>query len=246
MGKRIVCFCLTVWWLIVCCGCNSETTESKEGAETVMTTTATTIATTSTSYFIQDVPLICQFPDFPTGCESVATVMALQFAGEKISVSEFIDNYLHTGAVYRKNGVLHGPNPYESFVGDPRSRYSLGCYAPVIENALIQYFGNAAQVKNTTGETLDTLCERYISHDIPVLVWVSIEMQEPGHGNIWYTEDGKRFQWITKEHCMVLIGYDPNGYYFNDPYTGKQLYYEKALSDSRYEKFGKQSIVIVK
>ena len=36
-------------------------------------------------------------------------------------------------AMYRKDGVLYGPDPYEQFVGDPRSQYALGCFAPVIE-----------------------------------------------------------------------------------------------------------------
>lgn len=228
-----------------------KTTISKE---TATVTTATSAVRTSeyseqtadASHLIQGVPLICQFPEFPTGCESVATIMALQYTGETISVSHFIDNYLSMGAVYRKHNVLYGPDPYESFVGDPRSQYSLGCYAPVIQNALIQYFGDAERIKNTTGETLDTLCRRYVLHDIPVLVWVSIDMKEPGQGNVWYTEAGKQFQWITKEHCMVLIGYDENGYYFNDPYSGEQRYYEKNLSVHRYETFGRQSVVIIK
>ncbi len=223
---------------------------------TTKTTTTSVITSASTStaatkqdkdqHLIQGVPLICQFPEFPSGCESVASVMALQYAGEKISVTRFIDSYLNTGAVYRKDGVLYGPDPYKSFVGDPRSQYALGCYAPVIENALVRYFGDAARVKNTTGETFDTLCERYIAHNVPVLVWVSIYMKDTGQGNVWYTQDGKRFQWITNEHCMLLVGYDEGGYYFNDPYSGKQLYYDKQLSARRYETFGRQSLVIIK
>jgi uncharacterized protein YvpB len=172
--------------------------------------------------------------------------MALQNAGEDISVAQFIDGYLNTGAVYRKNGVLYGPDPYHSFVGDPRSQYALGCFAPVIENALVQYFGDTVRIRNTTGETLDTLCEQYISRDIPVLVWASVDMKDTGPGSVWYTEEGERFQWITNEHCMLLVGYDENGYYFNDPYSGKQCYYDKTVSALRYETFGRQSFVIFK
>ncbi len=225
-----------------------KTTSTTTTTHTPQTPTTTTseVRNVKTSHLIQSVPLICQFPEFPSGCESVASVMALQYVGENISVSRFIDNCLNTGAVYRKDGVLYGPDPYKQFVGDPRSQYALGCYAPVIENALVRYFGDAARVKNTTGETLDTLCERYITNDMPALVWVSIYMKDTGNGNVWYTEDGKRFQWLMNEHCMVLVGYDANGYYFNDPYSGKQLYYDKTLSAKRYETFGRQSLVIVK
>ena len=215
---------------------------------TVQTTTKTTHNTSQSTYashVIQNVPLICQFPEFPSGCESVASVIALQYAKERISVTSFINNHLSMDAMYRKDGVLYGPDPYEQFVGDPRSQYALGCFAPVIEKALVRCLGDEKRVKNTTGETLDRLCQHYISRDIPVLVWVSIYMKDTGQGNVWYTENGKRFQWITNEHCMVLIGYDAHGYYFNDPYSGKQLYYDKALSARRYDTFGKQSLVIL-
>ena len=43
-----------------------------------------------------DVPYIDQSKRYPTGCESVSTVMALQYAGVNISVDKFIDNYLYT------------------------------------------------------------------------------------------------------------------------------------------------------
>lgn len=258
-------FVWAIWWLLFCCGCRHTEKQEQSFAMavpttsvTVKTTKSTTRQTTTTAkattnstqtaastHLIQNVPLICQFPEFPSGCESVASVMALQYADEKISVTRFIDTYLRMGAVYRDDGVLYGPDPYERFVGDPRSQYALGCYAPVIENALTRYFGDAARVKNTTGETLGNLCEQYVSRDIPVLLWVSIYMKDTGQGNVWYTEDGKRFQWTTNEHCMLLVGYDKDGYYFNDPYSGKQLYYDKTLSARRYDTFGKQSLVVL-
>lgn len=225
-----------------------STSTRRHPSTAVQTTTKTTQSTAPTatmSHLIQNIPRICQFPEFPSGCESVASVIALQYMKEPISVTNFINNYLPMGAVYRKDGILYGPDPYEQFVGDPRSQYALGCFAPVIEKAIVRYFGDEKRVKNTTGETLDSLCEQYVSRNIPALVWVSIYMKDTGKGNVWYTENGKRFQWITNEHCMVLIGYDTNGYYFQDPYSGNQLYYDKALSARRYDTFGKQSLVIL-
>ena len=45
---------------------------------------------------------------------------------------------------------------------------------------------------------------------------------------------------------MLLIGYDQDNYYFNDPYTGQEVKYGKSLSQKRYDAFGKQSLVINK
>ncbi len=42
-------------------------------------------------------PFIDQRDKYPTGCESVTAVMALQYAGVDITVEEFIDNYLPQG-----------------------------------------------------------------------------------------------------------------------------------------------------
>ena len=44
-----------------------------------------------------DAPFIDQREKYPTGCESVTAVMALQYAGVDVTVEEFIDGYLPQG-----------------------------------------------------------------------------------------------------------------------------------------------------
>ncbi len=229
----------------------TTTTQATTAATTTTrptTTQATTVTPTGTaSHIIKNVPLIKQFPAYPTGCETVSAVMALRYCGETVSTEDFINNHLEKGNFYNKDGKLYGPSPYDKFVGDPRSEYSLGCFAPVMERALISYFGNAGRIKNTTGLTMDQLCADYIQNDIPVLVWVSIYMEQVGLGNVWYDEkNGEKLQWRTNEHCMVLVGYDKTHYYFNDPYSGKQLRYAKSIAKDRHAKFENQSLVILK
>ena len=77
-----------------------------------------------------DVQAIPQYPDYPTGCESVSAVMALQYAGIQITVDDFIDNHLvcDNYNFYWMDDVLHGPDPYSVFIGDPRSQSSYGLY----------------------------------------------------------------------------------------------------------------------
>jgi len=240
-------------------------------AESVTTTTATkTTTTTSTqrtyptkttaprstttgmpsdklSDKVLSVPIIAQFPDFPTGCESVSAVMTLRYYGATISVNDFVDKHLpKSNHFWRRNGVLHGPDPNEYFIGDPASKNSFGCMAPVIEKALISYFGSAERVKNTTGESLSSLCTTYIDQGMPVLVWATIGMITTEGGDSWLLEDGSTFTWPKNEHCMVLIGYDNQRYYFNDPYRGTVKSYARALCESRYADLGMQSIAITK
>ncbi len=196
---------------------------------------------------LEDVPILPQHPHFPTGCESVSAVMALQYVGEDVSVDTFIDRYLpcESDALVKKDGCYYGPNPYKVFVGDPRTISSFGCMAPVIERAVDAYFGNADRTVNTGGKSLEMLCEQYVANGIPVLTWVTIAMREVEYRTSWYTEDGEKFNWPGNEHCMVLVGYDAEKYYFNDPYLGLRVAYNRTLAEDRYYAMGCQSLVII-
>ncbi|MBQ3866593.1 MAG: C39 family peptidase [Clostridia bacterium] len=194
---------------------------------------------------VKNVPLIPQHPQFPTGCESVSAVMALQFAGENVDADTFVQEYLPQSArYYVEGGKKYGPSPYETFIGTPTSAHSYGCMAPVIEKALHRYYGDATAARNTTGADLPALCRTYIDRDVPVIVWATIKMLDVKPTNSWYLADGTLFTWPGNEHCMLLVGYDAERYYFNDPYTGQLVGYDKALTEDRFEKLGRQSVVI--
>ena len=199
----------------------------------------------ATAKILSDVPVISQFPKYPTGCETVSAVMVLRHAGEKISVDEFIDKHLPMSSnFYLEGGRRYGPDPSEYFIGSPRSAASFGCMAPTMEKALTSYFGSDSRVKNTTGLDLDTLCSQYIDREMPVMVWATIRMLDTQPLNSWYLSDGTRFTWPGNEHCIVLVGYDEQNYYFNDPYEGKLVKYDKQTANDHYSEMGMQSIVV--
>lgn len=201
--------------------------------------------TTTPSKLISNVAAIHQFPQFPTGCESVATVMALNYFGHPITVERFVDEFLPTSRdFYVENGVHYGPSPYEYFIGNPKSSASYGCMAPVIEKALRACVGDSYTIRNLTGTSLEELCAQYIDNDVPVILWATIHMLETNPINSWYLSDGTRFTWPGNEHCMLLVGYDDTQYYFNDPYTGKLVAYDKTLTESRFAELGRQAVVV--
>lgn len=195
---------------------------------------------------IKNVPLISQFPNYPTGCESVSAVMALNYSGNSISVEEFINNCLPKSRDFRmENGKISGPSPYEYFIGNPKSSSSYGCMATVIEKALLECTEEPERVVNITGSELKRICEEYINNDIPVIMWATINMIETNPKNSWYLDDGTRYTWPGNEHCMLLVGYDENNYYFNDPYKGKLIAYDKTLTEERFAELGRQALVIL-
>lgn len=194
---------------------------------------------------VNGVPVIAQMPKYPTGCESVSAVMALQYAGEDVTVDRFIDEYLQMSTdFYYVDGKHYGPDPFQVFIGNPRSTASYGCMAPVIENALNAYFGAEDRVTNTTGKSLAELCSTYIDRQIPVIVWASINMIATYPGNTWYLPDGTEYAWPANEHCLLLVGYDEQYYYFNDPYKGACVKYAKSLCEKPYVELGCQSLVV--
>lgn len=198
------------------------------------------------SYFIEGVPILEQLPDFPTGCESVSACMLLQYNGYDISPDVFVDEYLiKSDDFYHRHGVCWGPDPYEVFVGDPRDDDSYGCMAPVIADAFDRIFGSSDWGYITECQSLEELCREYICRDIPVMVWVSMDMDPPRPGSSWTLPDGSEYQWLKNEHCMVLVGYNEKYFYFNDPYTGKTKKHTRAVSENRYTAFESQSIVIL-
>ena len=201
--------------------------------------------TTTPNKLISNVPTIHQFPQFPTGCESVATVMALNYFGNPITVEQFVDAFLPTSRdFYVESGMNFGPSPYEYFIGNPKSSASYGCMAPVIEKALRACVDDSYTVSNLTDTSLEELCDQYIDNDIPVILWATINMLETNPKNSWYLSDGTRFTWPGNEHCMLLVGYDDTQYYFNDPYTGKLVAYDKTLTKDRFAELGRQAVAV--
>lgn len=184
-------------------------------------------------------PFISQLGKYPTGCESVTTVMALNHIGIDISVDKFIDSYL------TKTGVPFDPNI--SFGGNPRYTSGYGCYAPVIKKALDKALsGQKYTAKQLYGVSLKNLCSNYIDKGIPVILWATMYMNTPYISSTW-TYNGKTINWIAPEHCLLLVGYDSSHYIFNDPLTSQpQTYYSKSSVETAYKGLNYQAIVLEK
>ena len=197
---------------------------------------------------IIDVPYINQKKKYPTGCESISAVMALKHAGYKISPEYFIDNCLDRAITpyIGKDNKRYGYDPNEYFLGDPYSESGWGCKAPVIVKALNKCINKSLHtVKNLTGTPFGDLKE-YLNKGIPVIVWATQDMAPTRVSKTWNIIDTDRsYTWISPNHCLLLVGYDDTGYYFNDPLTHKSCRYEASVVINRYNSMGKQAIVIL-
>ena len=187
------------------------------------------------------VPCIDQTERWPTGCESVSAVMLLHSLGIEIEVDDFIGRYLTCHPLIRRGEQLTGPDPRRFFAGSPYDPDAMGCYAPVIKDALRRCLDEREDaegwaVEDLTGVSMERICAEYLDRGRAVVFWACIDMKEPVSGPSWTLEGtGETFTWISNEHCMLLVGYDDACYYFNDPWNHHGLIgYERKLVEERH------------
>lgn len=103
-----------------------ELEKQRAAAETSTTTTTTTITTTSS--IMLDVMEFCQYPDYPTGCESASLYMLLKYYDVDVTMEQIVEEMPKGSNPYYKNGVRYGADPEKEFVGDPRNNWSFGVF----------------------------------------------------------------------------------------------------------------------
>ena len=208
------------------------------------------------SYMIEGVTVHPQV-EFKAGCETYACTMLLESLGFDITERMFMENYLEIRyPSYGDDGNMYAPSMYSSQVGDIYGGW--GVYCTAMAKYMNNFLKDAGSEKTATAlenVPLPELCERYISKGIPVMVWGTVEMLDPYPRFTWivdYVEEGDThykvgdtFTWLQHEHCLVLIGYDEENYYFADSCAGRVSVFEREVSEDRYEKIGMQAIVVM-
>lgn len=198
--------------------------------------------------------------DVVYGCEAVSATMTLQYYGCDITWRDFTDNYL-IKRPWRtdETGKRFGPDPFAAYPGDPYKdsgpNCGFGCYAPCLAksmNAVLPQDKYVAVV--TTGLKLVDLLPNYIDKGDPVVIWATMDMLPARLTRSWeidYVDEnskfrlGDQFTWNGNEHCLVLVGYDAERYFFNDPYKNHGLIgYPRALVEQRFLEQGSQSVVV--
>ncbi|MGL4344035.1 MAG: C39 family peptidase [Cellulosilyticaceae bacterium] len=189
---------------------------------------------------IEGVPIMNQHPNMPTGCEATALTMLLRYYGVEVS-KEQIAKDMPKGEFYYKNGKTYGPHPAEAFLGSPFSKSGFGVYAPVMMKMAEDYL--PGRVEDLTGKDFDELL-KCIDESRPVMIWATINMIPVKLTRSWYTSNGELFTWKGNEHALVMVGYDDEYVYMNDPYTGQREKYSKKTVMNRWNSMGKQAFAI--
>lgn len=200
------------------------------------------------SRVVLNVKNIQQLPELPAGCEVTATTIVMNYEGIDIDKMTLL-KYLPKMQCPDENG--RWDSPWKVFVGDPEvGRY--GCYSPVIidtvKEALAAKDITSYEVVDLSGSSIDELYLQ-IDNGHPVIVWATTFMKESYIGASWELQDGSNFNWRSKEHCLVLIGYDVknNTVILSDPYDESgTVEYDADLFEKRYKELYEQALVIQK
>ncbi len=183
-----------------------------------------------------DVIEFCQYPDYPTGCESVSLYMLLDYYDVDVTVDNIYDLLPMGAQPYDdENGVRHGANPEREFVGDPRSDYSYGVFNEPIAAVAEQF---KPGVKTERGVTVDKIKE-ILDTGHPVLAWyVSAPMRDIMYRWTWLDERGELVTWPGGEHAVVVCGYDEDSITYRDPNAGTTVCIDYATFEKSFNELG--------
>ncbi|UQS84692.1 C39 family peptidase [Apilactobacillus apisilvae] len=146
------------------------------------------------SFKLNNVPLIAQRPELPTGCEITALTMMINYAtGKKYSKT------------YMANRMPHSSNPNKGFIGSPYSKSGWYIYPPALMKLVKKYVGSS---NNLTGKSTESIKVYLKNHSHPVVIYVAGVDGFPNHALTvtGYTKDRIYYNdpWLGKRTSMSI------------------------------------------
>ena len=188
---------------------------------------------------LQNVPFIQQMPELARGCEVTSLAMMLQYAGvqiDKMALAAAI-----TKVPFLSNGMRGNPN--DGFVGNiyTYSENGYGVYHGPIASLAEQYL--PGRIKDLSGLSIESVYEA-LQAGTPVLVITNSTFSTLDESELhtWQTASGP-VQITYREHSVLVIGYDQDYVYMNDPLAeqaGTKV--SKAEFEAAWVQMGSQAV----
>lgn len=169
-----------------------------------------------------DAPIISQKPELKSGCEVTSLAMLLQYTGVKIDkmiLAEKIKKDPTPLELYKNGDIKKWGDPNEGFVGDITGKEKgFAVYPKPMIELMEQYLPGRSV--DLTGQPFDSIL-KYVEEKRPVIVWTTIDFKLPDKFEQW-EKDGKIIKASFDEHAVLLVGYDEENLYVNNPYNGQK------------------------
>jgi uncharacterized protein YvpB len=189
--------------------------------------------------YIDNVPIINQYPKYPSGCESVSLLILLRYAKVNVTIEQITSNLNKADRPYYFNNQRYGKDPEDYFIGDPSSANGFGVYEkPIIKVASKIKPG----IKNITGANLNDVLKVVIQGH-PVQVWVSLDGISTYYAYSWVDETtGKIINYPAQFHSLVIIGFNKQQIITSDPFIGQIKFFDRYNFEKAYNFFGRRAI----
>lgn len=169
-----------------------------------------------------DVPLIRQNPELKYGCEVTSLAMMLQYAGAETDKMKLFQEIRKDADPLKRsiNGdIISWGNPAEGFVGDMTGKQA--GYA-VFEQPMLDLIEKylPGRAVNLTGKHFSEVLA-HVSSGSPVVIWTTGDYKLPDRPESW-THGNETIRSPLDLHAVVLVGYEGNILYLNDPLSGRK------------------------
>ncbi len=192
-----------------------------------------------------DAPAIRQYPELPAGCEVTSLAMLLQYYGVDKDKMELMSEFPKDPTPIRWKGetIQYWGNPNTGYVGDmTRKGIGFGVYHSGMIDFLKTYIPTGIDLTDGDFSQL----EQQIAQQIPVIVWTTNNFNIPQKWVEWDTPIGP-IRTTFSEHAVLLVGYDADYVYVNDPLSGKKnVKIGKERFVKTWEVMGKQALSYTK
>ncbi len=190
-----------------------------------------------------------QLPDLPNGCEVTSLSMLLSAAGHPADKNVLADEVDHDasqpafapGAKPTFASIVRWGDPADQFVGNERGAHGYAVYHQPLARLLDRHLPKRAL--DLTGQPLARLLDQ-VAGGIPVVMWVTTTLAPTDDFVTWQGPHGP-VRATPLEHAVLLVGYDREHLYVNDPLRGVA-----ALPVSRtdllkaWDQLGQQSLTL--
>lgn len=189
-----------------------------------------------------DAPIYRQHPELPSGCEITSLSMLLNFAGVAKTKMDLLSEMpvdMTPITVNSDGSPAYWGNPNTGFVGEISGKgKGFGIYHTALFPVLK---ANVPSAMDLTGSEFSEL-ELQLSQGIPAVVWTTIDFRVPAKWVTWDTPTGP-IKTTFMEHAVLLVGYDDQYVYVNDPWTGKKQFpVNRQQFLETWEAMGRQSL----
>lgn len=195
---------------------------------------------------VLDVPPIKQLPELYNGCEVTSLSMLLTSAGYPIDKMELAEKVRKDPTPFQGTSlkqISQWGDPLEGFVGDIKGkRKGYGVYHKPLYDLLKEYMPDMAV--DLTGRDFSAL-EWAIDQGSPVVAWTTVSFQPTNQWVTWKKDD-RTIKATFQEHAVLLVGFDEQHVYLNDPLTGaKGFKVSKQSFMESWKQLGSQALTLV-